>query len=156
MNTENKIYLTKEGLKKLEKELEKIKKTKERKKKEGKFAPSSQAADPEFTNFQQDLQLIEARIEELENVLKNYTLIKKPSKNKEGEVLIGATVVVEVDGQEDEFTIVGTMEANPVLGMISNESPVGRALLEKKEGDEVLVQSAVETTYKIKKIFYKN
>lgn len=153
--SENTIYLTREGLKKLEKEINLLKKNRERKKKEGTSATLSQTGDSEFVNFQQDLQLLEARIGEIENVLKNHVLIKKLGKDKAGEVSIGATVVVEVDKQEDEFTIVGSIEANPVLGKISNESPAGKALLGKKVGQEAIVQSAVVTTYKIKKIIYK-
>ncbi len=59
-------------------------------------------------------------------------------------------MVVEVGGQIDEFTIVGTLEANPSIGKISNESPVGKSLLNHKIGDEVIIQSAVKTIYKIK------
>jgi transcription elongation factor GreA len=154
--TNNTIYLTKEGLKKLEKDLQILKKDREKKKKEDASVLSPQAGDSEFTNFQQDLNLLESRIEELENILKNYILIKKPLKNKRNQVCIGSTVIVEVDNQEDEFTIVGSLEANPVFGKISNESPVGRSLLGKKEGEEAVVQSAVVTTYKIKKIIYKS
>jgi transcription elongation factor GreA len=64
-------------------------------------------------------------------------------------------VVVEVNGEEDEFQIVGTLEANPLLGKISNESPVGSALMGKKVGDEIIISSPVKTVYKIKKIKYQ-
>ena len=64
-------------------------------------------------------------------------------------------VKIDVDGQKDEFVIVGTLEANPALGKISNESPVGKALLGHKIGDEVLVSSPAEIKYKIKNIKYE-
>jgi len=68
---------------------------------------------------------------------------------------MGATILVEIEGQKDEFTIVGSLEANPMLGRISNASPVGRCLLGHKVGDEVKIQSAVVSVYKIMKIIYK-
>lgn len=155
MEPENKKYLTKKGLEKIERELEKLKQARESQKREGVAAPTSQTIDSEFATFQEDLNLLEARIEDLENILKNHILITLPPKNKRKFVNLGATVTVEVDGQKDEFTIVGSTEANPMLGRISNESPVGSALLGKKTGEEVRVQSAIKTVYKIKKITYK-
>ena len=155
METENKNYLTREGLKKIQKELEELIRVREEKKREEAIVPSSQTIDSEFATFQEDLSLLEARIEELESILKNYELISPPPKNKRNFVNLGATVLVEVEGQSTEFTIVGPIEANPVLGRISHESPVGNSLLGGKKGDEVRVQSAVKTTYKIKRIIYR-
>ena len=67
------------------------------------------------------------------------------------------TVTVEIDGQLDEFTIVGTLESNPALGKISNECPVGKALLGKKVGDVVEVKTPiVKHKCKIIKIKYKD
>ena len=68
---------------------------------------------------------------------------------------LGAKVKIDIAGKKDEFMIVGTLEANPSLGKISNESPVGRALLGHKVGDEIVVSSPMKTTYKIKKIKYE-
>ncbi len=155
METENKNYLTKEGLKKLQKELEELRNVRDEKKREEAVVPSSQTIDSEFATFQEDLNLLEARIEEIETILKNYELISPPPKNRRNFVNLGASVLVEVEGQTTEFTIVGTIEANPVLGRISHESPVGKSLLGGKKGDEIRVQSAVKTTYKIKRIVYK-
>jgi len=152
MEQETKNYLTREGLKKLEKELEQLKNIREEKKRDESVVPSSQTIDSEFATFQEDLNLLEARIEEIENILKNYELI---SSKKKQVVDLGATVVVEVEGQTTEFTIVGSIEANPDLGKISHMSPVGKALLGTKKGDKIKVQSAVKTTYKVKKIIYK-
>jgi transcription elongation factor GreA len=82
-------------------------------------------------------------------------LIKIPAKDKQKIISLGAKVKIEVDGQRDEFTLVGTLEANPALGRISNESPVGKALLGHKVGEEVSVSSPIKTTYKIKSIKYE-
>ena len=68
---------------------------------------------------------------------------------------MGAKVKIDVDGQKDEFLLVGTLEANPALGKISNESPVGRALLGHKVGDEIVVPSPIKITYKVKNIKYE-
>jgi len=63
-------------------------------------------------------------------------------------------VVVAAKGGKDELTIVGTLEANPSLGKISNESPVGRALLGRRVGEEVVISSPAKVVYKIVKIGY--
>ena len=57
------------------------------------------------------------------------------------EVRIGSTVVVEVEGEEERYTIVGAIEAKPAQGLISNESPVGRALLGLRPGDEAVAEA---------------
>jgi len=155
MEVENKQYLTKRGLKKLEQELEDLKNARDVKKKDEAVIPSSQTIDSEFATFQEDLNLLEARIDELESIIRNYTLIVLPPTYRRKIVELGATVTLEVEGQKTEFTIVGPIEANPMLGRISHESPVGKSLLGSKAGDEVKVQSAVKTIYKIKKIIYK-
>jgi len=145
MEVDNKQYLTKKGLKKLKQELEGLKKARDMKKKDEAVIPSSQTIDSEFVTFQEDLNLLEARINELDFILRNYALIVLPPVRKRNVINLGATVLVEVEGQKTEFTIVGPIEANPMLGRISNESPVGNSLLGSKIGDEVKVQSAVKT-----------
>jgi len=156
MVSENKIYLTKEGLEKFQRELEGLKKLKESKTKgETSSVFSSQSIDFEYLSLQDDLNLLESRIEELETILKRHTLIVPPPRHQRRVVSLGATVIVEVEGQKDEFTIVGSLEADPMLGKISNESPVGKALLGCRPGDHIKVQSSVTTIYKIKKITYK-
>lgn len=155
MEREKKFYLTKKGLDKIEKEYKALKKLRLLKGKEE--FPSAQKPEdlnPEYLSLQEDLTLLETRILELENILKNTILITPPAKAQREMVGLGATVVVEVDGQKDEFELVGTLEANPGLGRISNESPVGRALVGHKKGDEVVICSPTETVYKIKQIRY--
>ena len=156
MAVSKKYYLTKEGLKGIEKEYKKLLKLRRLKSKEG--VPSvlhSEELNAEFIAFREDVDLLESKIEELDHILKNFELIKPPSRTERDKIHLGAHVKVEVGGQMDEFIIVGTLEANPSLGKISNESPVGKALLSHKVGEEVIVSSPTKTTYKIKKIKYK-
>ncbi len=114
----------------------------------------SEDLNPEYLAFREDLEFLESRLNDLEYILKNAELIKLPSGGGQKSIGLGATVMVQVDGQTDEFAIVGTLEANPSLGRISNESPVGQQLLGHKIGDEVVVSSPIKTIYKIKKIKY--
>jgi len=139
VNYQEKIYLTGRGLEKFKKEYERLLETR-----------NTKDEDPE------NLVLINQRVEELSTIIKTYELIQAPPKHKQHIVNLGATVVVEVGGQIDEFTILGTLEANPSLGKISNESPVGRALFGRKIGDEVIISSNIKTIiYKIKEIKYE-
>jgi transcription elongation factor GreA len=93
---------------------------------------------------------IEGRIAEIENILKNAVAIKKSSGDT---VAVGSTVHVELEEGLQNFQIVGSTEADPEQGKISNESPIGRALLGKKPGDEVEVEvPAGVIVYKIQKI----
>ncbi|MEK7562641.1 MAG: GreA/GreB family elongation factor, partial [Patescibacteria group bacterium] len=106
-------------------------------------------------SFQEDMSFLRSRISELKNILEHYELIKNPAKGGQNIVGLGAKVKVDIGKEKDEFIIVGTLEANPALGKISNESPVGRALFGHKTGDEIVVSSPVKTTYKIKNIKYE-
>ena len=154
---EKNFYLTKNGLGKIEKEYKFLKELMLAKTR-GEEAPKiweSEDLNPEYLSFREDMDLIETRIAELENILKNVKLISLPSEEKESAIGIGATVLVETGKDKSELTIVGTLEADPVLGRVSNESPVGRALLGHKVGDEVVISSSPRIFYKIKKIQYK-
>ena len=151
-----KYYLTKEGLKGIKREYTKLLKLRKLKLKGG--VPTvlhSEELNTEFITYREDTDLLESRIEELEYILKNFGLIKPPPSRKEkNRIHLGARVKVEVDGQEDEFTIIGTLEANPTMGKISNESPVGKILLGHKVGEEVVISSPIKVIYKIKSIRY--
>lgn len=152
---QDKYYLTKEGLEEIKKEYEKL--LKEKKAKSREEAPPflhSEDLNAEFVSFREDFDYLGSRIAELEHILKNYELVKLPPKKERDKINLGARVKIEVNGQEDEFMIVGTLEANPTAGKISNESPVGRALLGHKAGDEVVVSSPVKVVYKIKTVRY--
>jgi transcription elongation factor GreA len=83
---------------------------------------------------------VEGRILTLENILKNAQIIEK--KGNSGTVVVGSQVTVQEDGYDPEtFHIVGSAEVNPQQGRISNKSPLGRALLGKRQGDEVQVNT---------------
>jgi len=91
---------------------------------------------------------IEGRIKKIEKMLENVTIIENASKDKVG---LGSTVAIKyVDDEDesDEYKIVGSQEADPFASKISNESPIAKALLNKKAGDIVEVESP-NGTYKI-------
>ena len=157
MSLTKQFYLTKEGLKRLKKEYEDLKRLKEVKSKEGSPAIlHSEDLNPEYLAFQEDLNFLEFRLAELDQILKNAQLIKIPPKEKQNVVSIGATVTLEdVEGKINEFTLVGTLEANPNEGKISSESPIGKALLGHRIGEEVVITSPIKVVYKIKKIKYQ-
>lgn len=156
MEQQNKFYLTSEGLKRFEKEYAILRDV--RLAKAGVEMPSSwQSEDlnPEYLSFQEDLEFVDRRLAELENILKNSELIKAPSKTKRNLADIGATVLIESGKQKDRFVLVSTLEADPVHGKISVESPLGRALLGKTVGEEAVLDFQAKTVYKIKNIDYK-
>ncbi len=150
------VYLTSKGLDDARSELIFLKKTKraeiadriQRAREFGDVAENS-----EYDAALEEQSLVENRVFELEKVLRDAKVIKKDSKSNEI-VTIGSTVLVEMDGQLDEFTIVGRVEANPAKKRISNESPVGSALLGAKKGEEVEVATPI-VRYKCKIIEIK-
>lgn len=152
----NKFYLTKEGLGKVQAEYEKLRDFKRQKTMgETPNLLHSEEANPEYLSFQEDMSLLDARLAEYENIVQNAELIQKPSKEKRKEVGIGATVTLEMDGEIDEFTIVGTLEADPSQKKISHNSPLGQGLLGAKLGDFMKVKaSVVNHDCKILKIVY--
>ena len=156
MPTEKKFYLTKTGLEKLRREYQELEKVRLSKTKGG--VPKilhSEDLDPEYLTLQEDLSFLAYRINELKSVLENAEIIKTPPKNQQNIVNLGALVTLqEKSGEKNEFMIVGTLEANPSEGKISSESPVGKAILGKKIGEEVFVTSPIKIVYKIKKIKY--
>jgi transcription elongation factor GreA len=150
------FYITKAKLQELKKEYDEL--VLFERNKEGADAPKifeSESVNPEFIIFQENLEFLKSRILELKNILEHHELIKVPPKDKRNFVAVGAKVRIEIDGQKDDFTIVGTLEANPALGKISNESPVGKALMGHRAGEEVIVSSPIKTIYKIKSIKYE-
>ena len=109
------------------------------------------AENSEYDAAKEEQSLLEARISELEAALHGAKVIEEAAKTDF--VVIGSTITVEIDGQTDEFTVVGTMEADPAKRKISNESPVGQALLGAKIGDIVEVTtSIIKANYKVLQI----
>ena len=155
---ESKVFhITKAKLQELKKEHEELLDF-EHKQSQSHEAPKileSEDLNPEFVSFQEDVGFLRARIDELEDIIGHHELIKNPPRDRRNMIDLGAKVKVDVGGKKDEFIVVGTLEANPALGKISNESPVGRAILGHKVGDAIVVFSPMKTTYKIKGIKYE-
>lgn len=101
----------------------------------------------DYTNAKEELEFLDGRIDELEHVLRNAIVIKKVIRKH---VDLGAKVTVANNGERHIFHIVGEWEADPQEQKISHESPLGRALLGKKVGDNVEVEApAGRVVYKI-------
>lgn len=145
-------YFTQEGLEKIKKSLEDLKSVRrkeitERIEEALKLGDLSENAEYQEAKDEQGMN--EARIRELEEVLKNAVVISS-DKSERKCVDVGCTIRVKYNGQEKEFTIVGPSEANPAKGFISNESPAGEAFLGKKVGDKVNIEVPVgKIEYKI-------
>lgn len=105
------------------------------------------AENSEYDAALEEQALVESRILELENILKSAKVIA--NQHTEDFVVIGSTVKIEMDDGIDEFTIVGRVEADPSKKRISNESPLGLALVGAKKGEEVEVATPI-VRYKCK------
>lgn len=150
-----KHYLSKEKVEELKKEYKELIQLREKKlKDEAPFSIQSGETNPEYLSFEEELNFLNSRINTLKNILNNYEIIKPPPKTQRDKIGLGARITVEVEGDKDEFVIVDSLEANPAVGKISKDSPVGSALFGHRVGDEVIVSSPVKTIYKILKIEY--
>jgi transcription elongation factor GreA len=139
--TEKPVPLTKEGMAKLQEELDFLVTVRRpqiaQRIQEAKELTSAQN-NAEFDDAKNEQAFVEGRILTLERIIQNATLIDEEEAHHSNRVRLGSTVTVaNQDGHEEQYTIVGSAEANPAQGRISNESPVGRALLNKRVGDEV-------------------
>jgi transcription elongation factor GreA len=144
------FHLTKDGIKELEAELKELIAQRgpiaERIKSAREFGDLSENA--EYASARQEQERTEGRISELENILQNVEEIKKPKAD--GQVRLGSSVELKADGKTKKFQVVGTVEADPLEGKISDESPIGQALLGKKLGEKVEIKTPAETcTYKV-------
>ena len=148
-------YLTKEKFDELELELERLKTDGRREVTESlKIAKElgDLSENSQYIEARDEQQRVERRISEIEQMLKEAEIITKRAKKRDV-VEVGATVEVSRNGDSLKFFIVGSSEANPVDGYISNESPLGRVLMGKKVGESVEVKTpSGKTTYKIKSI----
>lgn len=103
----------------------------------------------EYSAAKEEQSFIEGRIQELDEIIK-HALVADEKSAHDGTVSIGSTVKVVVDGDEDEFEIVGPAESDPAKGRISVDSPVGKALLGQKAKDSVSVETPDgKITYKL-------
>lgn len=151
----NQTYLSPEGIETIKKELQALK-TKKRQEIAKRLQEAKDLGDlsenAEYFEAKEAQSLNENHIAELEELLKNAVVIKAPSA--EDIVRIGSTVEIKSNNNNIEvFNIVGSAEAKPQEGKISNESPLGRAFLGKKAGDEFEVKTPGGVVkYKIIKI----
>lgn len=102
------------------------------------------AENAEYQSARQDQEKLEARISEVEHIVNNVEVIQKPKGDSK--VQLGSSVKLKGNGKTKEFQVVGTVEADPLNGKISDESPIGQALMGKKLGEEVEIHTPSETT----------
>ena len=152
----DKHYLTEEGKKEIEKELEILKGEKRRelsKRLRSAIQMGDLSENADYIAAKEEQGFLEGRIQELEYLLKYAEIIDK-NNNSNHIVNIGSTVTIQEEGEEPEtYYIVGSKEADPQNGRISNESPIGSALLGAKVGDTVTVKTpAGSFQFKVLKI----
>lgn len=149
----NQVPVTREGLERLKQELDDLRENRR---------PAIVAAIAEarshgdlrenaaYDAARHDQAMNEKRISDLEVLLRNAFVLEDAPAGRSDVVSIGSTVVVEIEGDEERYTIVGAIEAKPAAGLISNESPVGQALLGKRVGQTALVQTPRgQSSYKV-------
>lgn len=134
------LLLTPEGLEKLQTELKRLKESDrqaviERIRTAKEFGDLSENA--EYEEAQKAQAFVEGRIQELEEMIRRAKVVQQGVAS--GSVNIGSVVVVMIDGDKETYKIVGATESDPTAGKISVDSPIGRALMEHKAGDEVEV-----------------
>lgn len=144
--------ITAEGKKELEAELENLKGRR------GEIAEKiAEARDygdlsenAEYDAAREEQGIVETRIADIEDILLNAEIIRGGKKDKVG---LGSTVELQSDGKSMTYTVVGPVEADPLEGKISDESPIGEALIGKKVGEEVTITTPKgELTYSVKEI----
>lgn len=154
--TDRQVPVTREGLERLRAELQELKDIRR---------PAIVAALAEarshgdlrenagYDAAKHDQAMTEKRIADLDALLRRAVIIEDNPGGTADIVQIGSTVVVEVEGDEERYTIVGAIEAKPTQGLISNESPVGAALLGLGPGDEAVVAAPHgETRFRVLRI----
>lgn len=146
-------FLTKAGKQKLEDELEYLR-VEKRAEVANRLHEAMEGGElienAEYEAAKNEQAFVEGRIQELEIILASARLIDEKEKDKSGSIQVGSTITISEDGAEPEkYTIVGAAEANPREGKISNESPIGRAILNHHVGEELNVE-APGGTFKVK------
>ena len=134
--------LTKDRLEELKQELVHLRTVREREvaeqiKEARSFGDLSE--NSEYDEAKNEQGKLYSRIAELENIIANAVIINEAAQGKG--VTMGVKVTLTIDGAETEYTIVGSQEANPFVGRLSDESPIGKAIMGKHEGDEVTVET---------------
>jgi transcription elongation factor GreA len=152
-NTKSEFHLTAEGLQSLKDELQELSTSKRSeiadRLKEAK-ADGDLSENAMYDAARDEQSFVEGRISEIEHILKHAAVISNKSR---GSVALGSRVHVELEDGEQQYVIVGSTEANPDKGFISDQSPIGKALLGCKPGDEVTVEVPSGTiVYRIKHV----
>lgn len=142
-----KVLLTEDGLKKLNAELKVLKE--ERRKEiieriQEAISHGDLSENADYSQAKEEQAFIEGRIQEIEEMIKHAEIIS--NNGNKNQVGVGSTVGLKLNGKDITYTIVGSNEANPSAGKISNESLVGKSLIGAKVGQKVSVQTAVGTT----------
>ncbi|RJQ37797.1 transcription elongation factor GreA [Candidatus Parcubacteria bacterium] len=135
-------YISAEGLEKLKRELEQLKTVERRaiaERLEAAKALGDLSENAEYQEAKEAQSLVEGKIQELEEMLRDIVVIQKPTNATN--VQIGSTIEVESRHGKETFTIVGSEEADPLQGRISNESPMGQAFLGKNVGDQQQIKT---------------
>lgn len=137
----NKVYqITESGQRELERELDELKSRR------GEIADKIAAArdfgdlseNAEYDAAREAQGLLETRITEIETILQNASIIQTGNSST---VMLGSTVELEANGKAVTYTVVGPVEADPLEGKVSNESPIGQALMGKAVGDTVTIST---------------
>lgn len=150
---ENTFKLTEQGYEKLRQELENLKEVERKQNLEALKEARAQgdlSENADYDAAREEQARIEARIKEIDNILKHAEIIKESNSKV---ITIGKTVVLEfIDAEKNpirEYTIVGHLEANPLERKISNESPIGKALIGQKKGSRLTYKSETGQVVKI-------
>lgn len=142
--SEQDVILTREGLEQLEQELENlrsVKRTEVKERLKEAIALGDLSENSEYDDAKNEQAFMEGRILELEKMIRNAKIIEDDAQ-QEGVIFVGSLVKVkDIEFDEiSEYRLVGTVEADPMNNRISNESPVGRALLGHKVGETIQVE----------------
>lgn len=148
---ENTYKLTDAGFEKLKQELDQLKDVDRKKNLEALRDARAQgdlSENADYDAARDEQARIEARIKEIDNILKHAEIIKESNSKM---VSIGKTVVLKflASNNTKEYTIVGHLEANPLAGKISNESPIGKALIGMKKGAKITYKAETGNEIKI-------
>ena len=140
-----KIFVTKEGLEELKKELDDLNTVKRPQVLERVSQARSMgdlSENSEYTAAREELSLMDGRIEELSDIIKNANLIEENHKSgKKATIELGSSITLSVGGKKEQFNLVGEWEADPKNQKISHESPLGKALIGKMIGEKVEVEA---------------
>ena len=137
------ILLTEQGMEKLQAELANLKERRktvvERIKAAREYGDLSE--NSEYEDAKNEQSFVEGRIFELEETINHAKVVAKKNTAGTNKVELGSTVVLKMDGETLEYTIVGSSESDPTTGRISSESPIGFSLLDKVKGDKVEINT---------------